>query len=141
MSNAPFSFEHPCGLTINQALKIEQVKVIPGVEIRDMKTGYWWVRLPPGFIADSWIFCGLSFKGNQLGLVSLSARDSDRTGTWADWSEEAEHKCVEDTRQWLRKIGFPVGEYSWGSAFADYDPKGASGGGGVCFKDASGRFL
>ena len=141
MSAPAFSFEHPCGLTICQGLKPAQVKDIPGVEVRDMNTGYWWYRLPPGSIADSWIFCGLSFKGDQLIHISLSPRDSEKPGTWKGWSEDAELKCVKDTRQWLQRIGFPVGEYSWGSVCADYDPKSACGGGDVRFKDNSGRFL
>ena len=100
-----------------------------------MKNGYCWYQLPRAFMADSWVASSLCFKGPELTRVSLAVVDSAQVkGSWADWSESAELKCVEDTRAWFSRIGFPVGEYDWGSVYVAYDPRSSSGGGGVTFR-------
>jgi len=82
------------------------------------------------------IAMSLCFYKGQLEMISLAVCD-DRFGTsWDDWSEVKERERTEATRLWLEEMGFPVGDYSWGSVWAEFDAKGASGGGGIRFNIA-----
>ncbi len=84
--------------------------------------------VPLAHNVDWWPKLGMSlcfFKG-QLEMISLAVCD-DRFGTsWDDWSEVKERDRTEATRLWLEEVGFPVGDYSWGSVWAEFDAKGAS---------------
>ena len=67
------------------------------------------------------------FEPRYLAMV-----DDALYGTsWGDWSQEKEQLRARHTEDWLRTMGHPTGTFAWGEVWAGYDPKAASGGGGV----------
>ena len=74
----------------------------------------------------------LCFHNSALDSLSLALTDAALYGaSWSDWSEERERLRARHTEDWLLALGYPAGTFSWGEVWAGYDPKGASGGGGV----------
>jgi hypothetical protein len=105
-----------------------------------MLTGHVWYELPRGEIGGRTIAIRLCFHEGALTELSLAVVNAElHDSSWSDWSQEREERLARDTRNWFREFGFPVGKYSWGAVYAEYDPKGSSGGGGVRFSPTAKR--
>jgi hypothetical protein len=134
MSEKGFLLEHPCGLNIRPELRESDLTGLSDLRRDDMLTGYVWYELPRGEIAGRSIATRLCFHEGALSAISLAILAPELYGSgWSDWSEKKAKRLAQDTGKWLGELGFPVGEYSWGTVYAEYDPKGGSGGGGVRF--------
>ena len=79
----------------------------------------------------------LCFLRGQLWGLSVAAVDSRFGATWSEWSEQKERVRTVATREWLERLGYPSGQYQWGEVWAEYDSKGAFGGGGVRYNGVS----
>ena len=75
------------------------------------------------------------FHQSRLEWVRVELDDSERYGSpsGADWSESNERLRAGDTGQWLADAGWPVGTYSWGVVYAEYNVRDGHGDGGVKF--------
>ena len=124
---------HPCGLRIEKGLLESEASAVDGVVVRDMKTGYVWYDLPEACIAGQQIVVGLCFFERALHSIVFAVSDQLYGTSWADWSESKERARAEATQKWLESVGYPVGEYRWGSVYAEFDPRGGSGSAGVRF--------
>jgi len=102
-----------------------------GVRRRDMRNGYVWYDLSEGAIEGEAIGMSLCFFRGQLASISVAVVDARFGAPWTDWSEQKEQARTVATREWLERLGYPPGSYSWGEVWAEYDSKGAFGGGGV----------
>jgi hypothetical protein len=115
-------------LHLSSSTTEEDVACIKGMNKQDMGNGYIWYRLEPSDIDGEKITFSLCFYHGRCNSISLAIYNPEKYGCgWDDWSESKEKSCAEDTANWLNKIGFPVGKYSWGEVWAGYDPKGGSG--------------
>lgn len=64
------------------------------------------------------------FHDQQLTHVNLMDVDpAFGSSDWTDWSEEKEINRKARHEEWLREIGVPVGNYSWGSVASEYDQR------------------
>jgi hypothetical protein len=134
LESAPeFVLEHPCGLRIEKGLLESDASAVDGVVVRNMKTGYVWYDLPETRIAGKPVVVGLCFFKRTLDSVVFAIPDPLYGASWDDWSESKERARAEATRNWLRSLGYPVGEYRWGIVYAEYDPRSGGGSGGVRF--------
>ncbi|MEP6779964.1 MAG: hypothetical protein ABJC26_08750 [Gemmatimonadaceae bacterium] len=126
------SLIHPCGLHIGKDLPELEVQAIDGVQVRDMRTGFVWYRLPEAQIAGQRITMSLCFFERRLDRISLAVLDDKLFGSsWDDWSASKEHARASATMRWLADVGYAVGTYSWGAVYAGTDPKTGDGSGGI----------
>jgi hypothetical protein len=140
MTDKEFLLEHPCGLTICRKLRESDLMGLLGLRRDNMLTGHVWYELPRGEIGGRIIAIRICFHEGALSALSLAVVDADlHDSGWSDWSQEGEERLARETRNWFRELGFLVGEYSWGTVYAEYDPKGGSGGGGVGFSPSARR--
>ena len=129
-----FALLHPCGLRIQKELRELSVKGLAGVEAEEMGNGYVWYQLPEAEIAGQTVASRLCFFKGTLELLSVAVVDSELYGgSWSDWTEEKEKARMVATGRWLSALGCPLGKYSWGTVFAELDPKTGDGSGGVRF--------
>jgi hypothetical protein len=132
MKTPEFVLDHPCGVTITRHLTQLGVADVEGTTKRDMGTGYFWYSLPESVIHGFRVAISLCFRGPALDSVQFALVDPVLYGaSWNDWSEEKARLCAKDTGEWLRSPGYPSGRFAWGEVWAEYDPRGGSGGGGV----------
>ena len=136
LNSKEFDLQHPSGLRIHRGLSEVDTENTPGVSRSDMQTGYVWYRLPTSLMGSQRVAMSLCFFKRQFDSISLAVSEERFGLSWNDWSESKERDRTEATRLWLEEIGYPVGEYSWGRIWAEFDAKGGSGGGGVRFNIA-----
>jgi len=130
-----FLLAHPSGLDIHPGMTEENVFAIPDVRRRDMRTGYVWFSLPEGLLAGERVAIALCFANGHLDCLTVAVCDEVHFGaSWSDWTESNELARTEATRRWFANVGYPVGTYSWGHVYAEFDPRSGSGGGGVRFQ-------
>lgn len=132
--SASFVLQHPCGLRVESNLRQSEAMTVSAVVPRDMHTGYVWYDLPEAVISDQRILMSLCFFQQALDSIILSVVDEKFGTSWADWNESKQRARTEATRQWLATVGYPVGTYSWGIVWAEYDPRSGGGHGGIRFK-------
>jgi len=129
-----FRVQHPSGVLIERGLREVDLQAVAGLKFRDMRTGYRWYSFPRAEIAGRTIAMSICFFQDALEFITVDVVTEDEVGDpWKNWSAEKELARVEAARQWLADIGCPVGEYTWGTVFAELDNKGGGGGGGVRF--------
>jgi hypothetical protein len=104
---------------------------ISGITKRDMGTGFVWYSLPLADLSDSRIAMSLCFHKGILDQLNIAVVTGGEKLSWDDWSEEKERTRARHTENWLSKIGYRPGKYPWGEIWAEYDPKGGVGGGGL----------
>lgn len=132
MVREPFRLEHPCGVRIHPELREAEVSALAGETRHDMRTGYVWYSLPVARVVGQRVACRLCFHHGALSRFSVAVCDDELYGRgWSEWSQDKEERRARDTGSWFTAIGFPIGEYSWGTVYAGYDPRSATGGGGV----------
>jgi hypothetical protein len=86
--------------------------------------------------ADTEFIVILFFHGERLTDVHLFDAYPPLTGeSWADWSEEKELARKERHEEWLRQWDAPVGKYSWGEVWSEYDPRSGSSDIGIRYRD------
>jgi len=138
MAQKEFLVRHQCGVVISRELKEFAMAEIGNIEKRDIGNGYVWYSLPKAEVLGKNVLFSLCFFKGNLSRVDFSLSDPMLYGSsWDDWSEEKERLCASHTRQWLSDNGYYLGLYSWGEIWANYDPKGGSGGGGVIYNPYS----
>jgi hypothetical protein len=129
-----FELIHPAGIRIARdlthaaLLALEAGRDLPH---HDMGTGWVWVRLPAFQDGDVIVAVSLGFHQGVLEQISFSDANSKYGSNWNDWSEEQEQLRAASIGNWLRDRGYPPGTYGWGSVWAAYDQKDASGSAGV----------
>ena len=134
MTQKEFKIFHPSGIDISCDLKESAMSAIDNAERKDMGTGYIWYLLPTSEVFGKEVSFNLCFFNGALFTAHFSLHDPKLYGkNWDDWSEEKERLRAKDTAAWLVSQGYKLGSYSWGEIWAGYDPKGATGGGGVNF--------
>jgi hypothetical protein len=132
MNTPEFVLQHPCGLTISRRLAESDVAAVHGATRQDMGTGFVWYSLPMASICGSEVAMRLCFHESALDSLHVALADPGLYGgSWGDWSEERERLRAKNTEDWLRTLGYSTGTFAWGEVWAGYDPKGASGGGGI----------
>jgi hypothetical protein len=129
-----FRVHHPCGLIIQQGLEESDVGAIPKVKSRDMGNGYHWYALPKADISGQLVGISLCFFKGVLQFVMVGVIDGDEgEDPWKNWSAEREKARVEAARLWFVSVGCEVGDYPWGTVFAEIDYKTGDASGGVRF--------
>lgn len=124
----------PNQIKISSKLKEEEIISLNPIHKQDMGTSYIWYQLEPCEISGEIICLSICFYKGQCESISLAIHNPQKYGSgWDDWSEEKEIARAKDTEEWLKKMGYPCGNYSWGNIWAGYDPKGGSGHAGVRF--------
>ncbi len=131
MQSREFTFDHPSGIRISRNLRESDVTGLDGVTRRDMGTGYVWYAIPCSESDSTKILISLRFHSGILDSLSLAVSDADLGSSWSDWSEDKERTRAKRTEDWLADNGYATGSYPWGEIWVGYDPKGASGGGGI----------
>lgn len=130
MTTASFEIQHPQGPRIAPGLTEPLLlQTIPSVikSKRDMGTGWVWYSLPPFEDGEIIVAISLGFNLGTLGMIGL-ADAHDKFGTsWSEWSEDKERARASSIGSWLTKRGIGAGNYSWGSVWVGYDPKGGGG--------------
>jgi hypothetical protein len=96
-----------------------------------MGTGYVWYSIPILTSDACNILISLCFRMGRLDSLTIAASDPSVGSRWDDWSEERERKSADRSEAWLTALGYPTGTYSWGTVWADYDPKSGSGSAGI----------
>lgn len=125
-----FRLQHPCGLLLEPQLDEQRVQTVDDVVVTDMGNGYVWYRLPKAEIAGQTIAMQICFQSHTLETLNVAVVDPDLYGSsWATWSAEKERARAKATRRWLAAIGYPVGDYPWGTVSAGTDPKTGDGSG------------
>lgn len=123
------------GINIYANLKELEISSLENIRKNDMNTGYVWYSFEPCEVLGEKIHISICFYKGKCDSISLALYNPEKYGAgWDDWSEEKEKACAKDTENWLAKIGYPTGNYSWGTIWAGYDPKGGLGHAGVRFK-------
>ena len=131
MHSREFTFNHTAGIRISRNLRECDVSGLDGVTRRDMGTGYVWYSIPCSESDPTNILFSLCFHSGILDSISLAVCDAALGSSWNDWSEDKERMRAKLTEDWLAANGYTTGSYPWGEIWAGYDPKGASGGGGI----------
>ena len=68
--------------------------------------------------------------------MSFAASNPELYGAnWSEWSEQKEQLRARETEAFLQHLGYPQGEYDWGSVWAGYDSKGGSGRATIKYKN------
>lgn len=132
-----FQFDHPCGLRVSRYLPESQVATVEGVIPRDMGTGYVWYTLPVTILEGDFLAMSLCYHHGRLDSLLIRVSDEDPEPDWSQWSEDKEHAAVSKTTAWFEARGYPLGSYEWGTIWACYDPKSATGQGGIRYKHQS----
>jgi hypothetical protein len=131
--SSSFTLLHPCGLHIRSDMPESEAASVPGVSARDMKTGYVWCDLPDGTIAGDDIAMSICLYMGTLYMLTIAVVDPRFGSEWSDWSEAKEQARTAATGDWLARVGYQPGRYSWGEVWAEFDGKSGGGGGGVRF--------
>ncbi|MBL9185660.1 MAG: hypothetical protein JNN17_26170 [Verrucomicrobiaceae bacterium] len=128
-----FTFDHPIGLQICRHLAETEAAAIDGVIRRDMETGYVWYVIPSTLCGKEWVSMSLCFQRSNLDSLSVAVIDDMPGQESKEWTEDKERLRTKRTSAWLSALGYPPGSYTWGEIWCEYDPRSASGGGGVRF--------
>lgn len=120
--------DHPCGVAISRRLLARDLDGIGGVNVRNMSMGYCWYDLPTTDIDGKRVSISLCFNEGSIHLLQLALADPKIYGAgWNDWSEAKERRRANDTKNWLKAMGYSTGRFAWGEIWAGFDPKGGSG--------------
>jgi len=129
-----FSLLHPGGITLGRDTKPVEIESIVGAAFTETVPGSCFYQIPPFQVDDQMIGCVAYFSGAKLTQISLALADSELYGSgWEDATETKLRRRADDTEKWLVGLGYPQGDYSWGTVWAGFDLKGFSGGGLVTF--------
>ena len=133
-----FELHHPAGVIISRSLTREALSAFfldKDIPHQDMKTGWVWVQLPTFQDGEINVGVSLGFDCGKLLQIALTDAHPKYATSGTDWSEKQELLRAERIGNWLACKGYPVGSYSWGIVWANYDPKGGSGSAGVRFSN------
>jgi len=115
------------GFMINSELIESHVSNLSGISQRNMGNGYVWYTLPPSEIATETVTVDICFFQSNLESLKVSIFNPDKYGHgWDDYSEHKQRLRAEDTKLWLKRLGYDVGKHQWGDIWAGYDLKSGS---------------
>ena len=82
-------------------------------------------RLPTIAQPDTELAVVVQFHGEPVVAVTLMHGAARFGSSWSDWSQESELARKAFHEHWLSTaLRLPLGDYSWGSVWSGYDPKG-----------------
>ena len=124
-----FYLPHPSGTVLASNTCPQALEAIDGAQRIATGPESFLYRVPAFTGHGRVVACLVYFTKATVTQIGIALADPDKYGaTWDQAGEEKERQRAVDTEAWLESIGYPAGEYDWGSIWAGYDPKGFSGG-------------
>lgn len=115
-------------MTLGPATTLTEVESLASGESALVAPNHHIIRIPPFTCEGRLIACTAYFTFEKLIQLGLAVAESRYGESWKDATEEKERLRAEDTEKWLRGLGYPPGDYPWGSVWVGFDLKGFSGG-------------
>ena len=113
---------------IHSDLTVSNIDHFDDFSVHDLYNGYCWYHFTTHTADSAELGVQMCFHNHKLHSVKLALTDKTKYGSsWSDWSESKEKQCAVDTESWLNTLGSTPGTYGWGSIWAGYDPKAATG--------------